>query len=388
MEEEENRHPPVREDPARGGEKPAAEPSLDADWDQSGAFCAGQVIILKALQQAMGSGLAPERQDPASEKDAECKQTNRRKWCRSSRSEGLGGSWLGTGDPALVCDRNPPMGEVFEAPCSAAVPALAGVLDYLEWACHLPQEVESSFGTQAVYGEEGLEEVELVAEVRLGDVGALSGVLRRDRSWRMQKSVCLGPSAPCWRGRRDCPVGHSSLLEQPRPLNPHRTLSVVDKGFWTSALARSENSLSQDFPAQTKGKTIRTQAEPAARDYESESVVVPLSPLRVRGEPLPADSTLAGDLPPEQMEAKVPGATGRVFVVDGSQGAWMLKQSPQLGKVSLEVATAGNAKLRTGEKASRGPRSWVSSRLEPGPRRNAGWKWEVGTQGIEEGVVE
>lgn len=46
MEEEENRHPPVREDPARGGEKPATEPSLDADWDQSGAFCAGQVIIL------------------------------------------------------------------------------------------------------------------------------------------------------------------------------------------------------------------------------------------------------------------------------------------------------------------------------------------------------
>lgn len=46
MEEEENRHPPVREDPTRGGEKPAAEPSLDADWDQSGAFCASQVIIL------------------------------------------------------------------------------------------------------------------------------------------------------------------------------------------------------------------------------------------------------------------------------------------------------------------------------------------------------
>lgn len=46
MEEEENRHPPVREDPARDGEKPAAELSLDADWDQSGAFCAGQVIIL------------------------------------------------------------------------------------------------------------------------------------------------------------------------------------------------------------------------------------------------------------------------------------------------------------------------------------------------------
>lgn len=37
-------------------------------------------------------------------------------------------------------------------------------------------------------GDEDMEEVELVAEVRLEDVGALSCVLRRNRSWRMQKS--------------------------------------------------------------------------------------------------------------------------------------------------------------------------------------------------------
>lgn len=37
-------------------------------------------------------------------------------------------------------------------------------------------------------GDEDMEEVELVAEVRLGDVGALSGILRRNLSWRMQKS--------------------------------------------------------------------------------------------------------------------------------------------------------------------------------------------------------
>ncbi|XP_015264005.1 PREDICTED: splicing factor, arginine/serine-rich 19 [Gekko japonicus] len=293
MEEEENGHPPVREDPARGGEKPAAEPSLDADWDQSGAFCAGQVIILKALQQAVGSGLAAELQDPASEKDAERKRTSRRKWCRSSRSEGLGGSWLGTGDPALVCDRNPPMGEVFEPPPAAAVPALAGVLDYLEWARHLPQEVESSLGTQVVYGEEDMEEVELVAEVRLGDVGALSGIFRRDRSWRMQKSVCLGSSAPCWRGRRDCPVGRSSLPEQPYPLDPHRTLPVMDKGPWTSALVRSEVSQSPkvDRTSPYLGMTLGTgmgisnggqQRPQGATGRESES--------QQRSQPPPANS--------------------------------------------------------------------------------------------------
>lgn len=66
MEEEENRRPPVREDPARGGEKPASEPSLDADWDQSGALCAGQAIILVMTAQflkglwagVMGIGIA------------------------------------------------------------------------------------------------------------------------------------------------------------------------------------------------------------------------------------------------------------------------------------------------------------------------------------------
>ncbi|XP_054848417.1 splicing factor, arginine/serine-rich 19 isoform X2 [Eublepharis macularius] len=229
-EEEENRHPPVREDPARGGEKPTAEPSLDVDWDQSGAFCAGQVIILKALQQAVGSGLAVELQDPVSDKDVEYKCTSRRKWCRNSRSEGLGVNWLGMVDPALG----------FEAPSSVVVPALAGVLDYLEWTCRLPQGVASSLGTQAVDEEEGMEEVELVAEVRLGDVGALSGIFRRDRSWRMQKSACLGSSAPCWRGRKDCFIGHPSLPEQPYPLDPHRTLPVMDKGPWTSALVGSE----------------------------------------------------------------------------------------------------------------------------------------------------
>ncbi|XP_077773517.1 splicing factor, arginine/serine-rich 19 isoform X1 [Podarcis muralis] len=295
MEEEENRRPPVREDPARGGEKPASEPSLDADWDQSGALCAGQAIILKALQQAVGSGLPGELQDPASEKDAECKHTSRRKWCKSSRSEGLGGTWLGTGDPALACDRNAAMGEVLEAPSSGVVPDLAGVCDYLEWTYHLPQGVESSVGTQAVYGDEDMEEVELVAEVRLGDVGALSGILRRNLSWRMQKSACLELSAPCWRGSNACPLGHRSLSEQPYPLDSHRTLPVMDLAPWTSLLARSQVSQSpkadRTSPSPCLGMTLGTgmgvssggqQRPQSAASRESES--------QQRSQPPPANS--------------------------------------------------------------------------------------------------
>nr|XP_056719226.1 splicing factor, arginine/serine-rich 19 [Euleptes europaea] len=325
MEEEENRHPPVREDPARGGEKPAAEPALDADWDQSGAFCAGQVIILKALQQAVGSGLAVELQDAASEKDAERKHTSRRKWCRSSRSEGLGGGWLGTGDPVLVCDRNPPMGEVFEAPCSAVVPALAGVLDYLEWTCRLPQEVESSLGAQAVYGEESMEEVELVAEVRLGEVGALSGIYRRDRSRRMQKSVCLGSSAPCWRGRRDCPVGRSPLLEHPCPLDSHRTLPVMDKGPWTSASVRSEVSQSpkadRTSPSPCLGMTLGTgmgisnggqQRPQSAGGRESES--------QQRSQPPPTNSLDKADSSTSSSSSSCSSSTSSVSRHQGLPG--------------------------------------------------------------------
>nr|XP_060636758.1 splicing factor, arginine/serine-rich 19 [Anolis sagrei ordinatus] len=237
-EEEENPPSPVREDPVRSGERPPSEPALDSDWDQSGALCAGQVIILKALQQAVDTGLAAELQEPASQKDAECKR--RRKWCRSSRSEGLGGSWLGTGDPALACDRNDLMGEALEAPSSGVMPALAGALDYLEWTYHLPQRVESSVGTQTVYEDEEMEEVELVAEVRLGDVSALSGIFRRNLSWRTQKAACLGSSALCWRGSSTCPVGQPLLSEQPYSLDPHRTMPIMDKASWTSLLSRSK----------------------------------------------------------------------------------------------------------------------------------------------------
>ncbi|XP_062994630.1 splicing factor, arginine/serine-rich 19 isoform X2 [Elgaria multicarinata webbii] len=309
MEEEENRRSPVREDPGRGGEKSASEPPLDSDWDQSGALCAGQVIILKALQQAVGSGLAGDLQDPAIEKgtsksrgrpringtDAECKRPSRRKWCRSSRSEGLGGNWLGTGDPTLACDRNGPMGEVLEAPSSGVMPALAGVLDYLEWTYHLPQGVESSIGTQAAYGEEDMEEVELVAEVRLGDVGALSGIFRRNLSRRMQKSACLGSSAPCWSRSRPCPIGHPALSEQPYSLDPHRTLPVMDKAPWTSVLGRrgvsQPTKADRTSPSPCLGMTLGTgmgvstggqQRPQSATGRESES--------QQRSQPPPASS--------------------------------------------------------------------------------------------------
>ncbi|XP_026525420.1 splicing factor, arginine/serine-rich 19 [Notechis scutatus] len=240
--EEENQHSPVREGSAHSGEKPASEPSLDSDWDQSGTLCIGHIIILKALQQAVGSGLAGELKDPASEKDADCKCTSQSKWCWNSRTEGFGGSWLGTGDFALAYDRNDPMGEVFQAPSSGIMPALAGILNYLDWPYHMPREVESSTDAQAVYGDEDIEEVELVAEVRLGDIGALSGISRRNLSWRRQKAACLGSSPPCWRGSRASHIGRPSVSEQPHVLDPHRILPVhrTDRATWTSDLERSK----------------------------------------------------------------------------------------------------------------------------------------------------
>ncbi|XP_058035496.1 splicing factor, arginine/serine-rich 19 isoform X3 [Ahaetulla prasina] len=256
--EEENQRSPVREGSAHSGEKPASEPSLDSDWDQSGILCIGHVIILKALQQAVGSGLAGELKDPASEKDAECKCTSQSKWCWNSKTEGFGRSWLGTGDSALAYDRNGPMGEVFQAPSSGIMPTLAGILNYLDWPYHMPREVENSIDAQTVYRDEDIEEVELVAEVRLGDIGALSSISRRNLSWRRQKagvwacllkayendrnSACLGSSSPCWRGSRASQIGHPSVSEQPYVLDPHRILPVhrTDRATWTSDLERSK----------------------------------------------------------------------------------------------------------------------------------------------------
>ncbi|CAJ0944943.1 unnamed protein product [Ranitomeya imitator] len=80
--------------------------------------------------------------------------------------------------------------------------SFSNALEYAERTCstiaapgsRLQSFVEESLEYEDLYSMEEMDEVEFVAEVRLGDVEAYSGIVRGDRHWRFQKSVCLSTS--------------------------------------------------------------------------------------------------------------------------------------------------------------------------------------------------
>ncbi|XP_068097486.1 splicing factor, arginine/serine-rich 19 [Hyperolius riggenbachi] len=79
--------------------------------------------------------------------------------------------------------------------------SLASALEFMEQTyctipprSHLHPVVEENLEYEDFYAV--ADEFELVAEVRIGDSELQSGVLRRDRPWRFQKSVCLSTSGP------------------------------------------------------------------------------------------------------------------------------------------------------------------------------------------------
>ncbi|EMP41810.1 Glutamine and serine-rich protein 1 [Chelonia mydas] len=122
---------------------------------------------MKALQQVVSGSFQSERPGRASEKDAERKKMSRKKWCRSPRADGPGSGKGGTGDPMGTCDRSS---------------------TFLQRSCTASVQTRLLLGPPAICGDAEPDEVELVAEVRLGDVAAASGIFRRERAWRVHKS--------------------------------------------------------------------------------------------------------------------------------------------------------------------------------------------------------
>ncbi|XP_043390248.1 splicing factor, arginine/serine-rich 19 isoform X1 [Chelonia mydas] len=221
MEEEENPPPLAPEDPVGGSEeqgRPSDSPP-DREPCQPVPLCTGQVIMLKALQQVVSGSFQSERPGRASEKDAERKKMSRKKWCRSPRADGPGSGKGGTGDPMGTCDRSSTVPEAL-----GLFSGLAGALQFLQRSCTASVQTRLLLGPPAICGDAEPDEVELVAEVRLGDVAAASGIFRRERAWRVHKSASLpGPLAPCWRGAGSLPA---ALAPPSGPLDlkwPHRT---------------------------------------------------------------------------------------------------------------------------------------------------------------------
>ncbi|KAK9395557.1 splicing factor arginine/serine-rich 19-like [Crotalus adamanteus] len=144
-----------------------------------------------------------------------------------------------------------------------------------------------------------------------------------------------------------------------------------------------ENSLSQDFPSSDKGQEDSEPEIEPRRDYETEATCFAETP---ESKGLPGvDFTLPEELCSDQAESKASEPCRQVFMVDfGPKGCLNAEvKIPLEGKVSLEVVTIGNTKLRGGEKMSKGGRyPWVG--------RHSSVEWDGsggGESEIEEGEI-
>ncbi|XP_053546822.1 splicing factor, arginine/serine-rich 19 [Bombina bombina] len=182
-------------------------------------LCPEQIFILKALHQIVESNIKNEKKKACC-KLAETKQKcpKRSKACRKRPEQ----KHTGTGDSNLSCEDN--KNSVSET--ETILSGLACALNYLENAyntmpsstCIHPFEDTLDYG--AVYVDEETAEVEIVAEVQVGNIGSYSalcsGILQQNHQRRLQKSAYLSTSGRQLKG------GQSSVIYKETVSEPSR----------------------------------------------------------------------------------------------------------------------------------------------------------------------
>ncbi|XP_074872194.1 splicing factor, arginine/serine-rich 19 isoform X2 [Carettochelys insculpta] len=280
---------PGPEDPVGGSEERERPSDVPADREpcQPGAPCSGQVM-LKALQQAVSDSLQTERPDQAAEKDAERKKMSRKKWCWSPQAKGPSRGKGAASDPTGPCGQSSTVPEAL-----GLFPGLAEALHFLQRTCAASVQSRLLLGDQGFLGspavwDEQPEEVELVAEIRLGDVAAASSIFRRQRAWRVHKSASLSSaSVPRWRGAGSLapptgslapPTGSLDLKWPPRTHGDTPPLSDSARtqrlpGHWAVTLGTGVPSGQQrpQAPASKDSEGQRSQPPPEKADSSSSS---------------------------------------------------------------------------------------------------------------------
>ncbi|KAG8433913.1 hypothetical protein GDO86_012325 [Hymenochirus boettgeri] len=154
-----------------------------------------QQLILKALQKVVGSSLQNEtKREILKSTDPKPKSAKLKKTCRkrgmNKKSKSGDAKSIGTETENTVSETT-----------GNLLASLADALDYVEMSyipaprCSGHSNEEDIVHFEAEFDAEEVAELELVAEIQIGDMAscwdARSGISRRNRQWRIQKSVCL-----------------------------------------------------------------------------------------------------------------------------------------------------------------------------------------------------
>ncbi|XP_073512077.1 splicing factor, arginine/serine-rich 19 [Phyllobates terribilis] len=170
-------------------------PADVTEQDPSEELCPGH-IILKALQQVVSESKKSLHR-VTDLKKSKCSKP--KKACKKKPSKRP----VDTEEPNSLRAENE---NSVPEPAADPLFSLSSALEYAERTCstiaapgsRLQSFVEDSLEYEDLYSMEEMDEVEFVAEVRLGDIEAYAstraGIFRGDRHWRFQKSVCLSTS--------------------------------------------------------------------------------------------------------------------------------------------------------------------------------------------------
>ncbi|MEE6517112.1 hypothetical protein FKM82_027110 [Ascaphus truei] len=329
---------------------------------KSEELCPEQIIILKALQQVVGSSLQNDKKKKLYRiADPKQKSSKHTKSCKKRP----GKKHDGTEEAQLLSVEN----ENSIPETENLLSSLAGALDYLEKTystissgSRLRSDVEETLDFGALYAEEEMAEVELLAEVQVGEVGSLSnmhsGIFRRDQHWRIQKSVCLSTSGLQLKG------GQSAFINKARAEPSRITVSMEPP--------RKPLTIKQCSPRILHRTRINTTSRAVhdphvAHLSASDSTFLWEHPQPQTATTLPGLSRTVGDLPNALPLHMVHGAhcSGRTTPIHGNTQK-IVKNKPD-SSVSWGLALGNGTEVSSGQQRPLGGEGSASNNQNSQP---------------------
>ncbi|KAG9482082.1 hypothetical protein GDO78_011006 [Eleutherodactylus coqui] len=253
------------------------EPELSAnvaEHDPTEVICPGH-IILKALQQVVSESKKPLYRVT----DLKSKCSKSKKTCKKKPMKRL----VGPEERACLHAENE---NSIPEPTTDPLFNPASALEYVEKTCstitagsRLQSSIEENLEYEDLYSMDEMDEVEFVAEIRLGDVEAYSstwpGNFRRDRRWRIQKSVCLSTSGQQLSERQSAIKETASRFSRTENSLEHLKCPLNKKPYMPRTLHRTGVSTKCDQIPKSKGVHCKDLDRTLQQKSPSTAAVVP-----------------------------------------------------------------------------------------------------------------